>query len=476
MEPKLVRKICSDCKQPYTEELDYNKSSSDTCDGCFSRILQESISSLVAKQSELIPPIEKPIVANFKRAYNIFFKEKRAQRGTLADAIDLLKTVKGVEDLLEAADIVEQNGIRPEDIDIAIKMYESDPGTTNAYIQKAIIDLENIQQRRGIKASFLRIAQLPNKLYHSGPTGLEKLSPGMLGTGHTLEGDWAQKVYKTWPIFLSFNSGEYSGENYEINSSQLNSNLIVADLPSLVDSGMYIDEGSGWWEDGQEPEALKPYLKDGEIPFVKLLKLWPITSQITGSIAYLGEIALKSKTASFIKEAFSYSSTQINLPEDLSKKIIEWGDKFIPEEEIFNGDDGDYDLGREKRPHVTVKYGLHTVDSKEVEEIIKENGEVSISLGNVSIFEPEDKEYDVVKIDVNSEDLHKLNAKVSTLENSDTHPEYKPHVTIAYVKRGNGQKYIGVEVFKGLSFKSDKIDFSAKTEDGKDNKHTTLSL
>lgn len=294
--------------------------------------LQEAIDKIVEKKDKYAPPSDNSLLSRFKRsAYNIFVTEKKAQFSSLEGALQLLKAPKSVEDLMEAADIVELDNISPKDIDIAIQLYEADPGTAGAYIQKAIGDVEKELEQRRINSS------------------LKKL-------------------------------------------------------------------------------------------------------------------------------AFSYSSTQINLPEDIAKKVIEWGNANIPEEEIFSGDDGDYDLGREKRPHVTVKYGLHTVDAKEVEQIIAGNGEVLISLGNISIFEPEGKDYDVVKIDVKSDDLTSLNGKVSTLKNSDEHPVYKPHVTIAYVKKGEGQKYVGRQDFENISFNSDVLDFSAKTEDGKDNKHTMLKL
>jgi hypothetical protein len=37
---------------------------------------------------------------------------------------------------------------------------------------------------------------------------------------------------------------------------------------------------------------------------------------------------------------------------------------------------------------------------------------------------------DVLKVDIDSPDLHRLNGKIAeALPNTDTHPEYKPHAT-----------------------------------------------
>jgi 2'-5' RNA ligase len=37
--------------------------------------------------------------------------------------------------------------------------------------------------------------------------------------------------------------------------------------------------------------------------------------------------------------------------------------------------------------------------------------------------------------------LEEVNKRLSELPNSNQFPEYKPHITIAYVKKGLGQKY-----------------------------------
>ena len=92
-------------------------------------------------------------------------------------------------------------------------------------------------------------------------------------------------------------------------------------------------------------------------------------------------------------------------------------------------------------PHITVKYGLHTQDPKPVASVLKGSRPVRFKLGRTSLFSPEGKEYDVVKVDVESPDLQRLNAKLrAALKATDTFPTYKPHVTVAYVKRGLGQQ------------------------------------
>lgn len=135
------------------------------------------------------------------------------------------------------------------------------------------------------------------------------------------------------------------------------------------------------------------------------------------------------------EDSHEYSSTQFNLPEDIAGKMLALAEK-ISDDDLAEG-------GREDEPHVTVKYGLHTVKADDVERVVKDFGPVKIKLGKTSFFPAKDDGEDVVKIDVESEGLRRLNKLISEkLDCTDTHPEYVPHVTLAYVKAGKGEKYV----------------------------------
>lgn len=152
-------------------------------------------------------------------------------------------------------------------------------------------------------------------------------------------------------------------------------------------------------------------------------------------------------------EPHKFSSTQFNLPPWLARQVLALGrtiaDKDLAEE------------GREETPHITVKYGLHTQDADDVEGVLYGFAPTTVGLGEVSIFETE--EADVVKIDVMGMGLHRLNDLLSSeLECTDTHPEYRPHITLAYVKPGMGKRYAGHSHLTGLSVTLDKVTFSDK--------------
>ncbi len=124
--------------------------------------------------------------------------------------------------------------------------------------------------------------------------------------------------------------------------------------------------------------------------------------------------------------------------------------------------------GREASPHVTVLYGLHGDDPRQVKNALAGEKPAHATFAETSIFPSSEtgKNFDVVKVTVDSEDLHRLNQKLSSaLSHTDTHPAYHPHLTIAYVKPGKGAKYAGLTVLKGKTARFDHVLFS--DHDGK---------
>jgi DNA-directed RNA polymerase specialized sigma24 family protein/2'-5' RNA ligase len=148
-----------------------------------------------------------------------------------------------------------------------------------------------------------------------------------------------------------------------------------------------------------------------------------------------------------------YSSTQVNIPDPISQGVLQVGQK-IADEDLT-------EKGRETSPHITVKYGLHTEDVEEVRALLENEPPIRVKLGRTSVFGNEDA--DVVKIDVESPDLEALNRKIAdALPNTETHPDYIPHVTLGYVKPGTGEKYADMQDMAGESMVMQSIVFSGK--------------
>ncbi len=129
---------------------------------------------------------------------------------------------------------------------------------------------------------------------------------------------------------------------------------------------------------------------------------------------------------------------------DLHSKIEE-SDLYTEEE--------DRTYGLEDEPHCTLLYGLHeevTID--DIKEIVRQFQYDKLKLHNASLFE---NQYDVLKFDVGYTEegnnfLHACNDSLCKLPHTNSYPDYHPHMTIAYIKKGLGQKY--VDMFKGVEY------------------------
>ena len=120
------------------------------------------------------------------------------------------------------------------------------------------------------------------------------------------------------------------------------------------------------------------------------------------------------------------------IDEEYSKILNKFNHKLIPDEDLYiEGNE----FGREKECHVTIKYGFFPdLNELSLRYILKGQKTFMINLKSISIFENE--LFDVVKFDVESLTLTRLNKLASEYPNDDKYPEYHPHMTIAYVKKG----------------------------------------
>lgn len=86
---------------------------------------------------------------------------------------------------------------------------------------------------------------------------------------------WLDEIYGGQPVFLSV----YNSHFYKVHGNEVVLQVdvvglsLLADLPSLVDIGGYLEEAEVWWEEGAEPHNLSKYLdKHGAIKYRKLVK------------------------------------------------------------------------------------------------------------------------------------------------------------------------------------------------------------
>jgi len=158
------------------------------------------------------------------------------------------------------------------------------------------------------------------------------------------------------------------------------------------------------------------------------------------------------------KSNHNYSWVYIKLPLDIQKSISEFAKQI--ELDDINEEEG----GLESLPHVTVKYAIETTDVKDIKEILKGLKGGKVYLGKSTIFENDG--FDVVKIEVESDALNNIHNELNKLPHEDKYPKYSAHATIAYVKKGEGKKY--VNRFKlNKSFKIKEVYFGNLKKDFK---------
>lgn len=147
------------------------------------------------------------------------------------------------------------------------------------------------------------------------------------------------------------------------------------------------------------------------------------------------------KYIQFIKESsgYEYGCVMVEVPVKNWKEIT----SYIDPEDVYE-EEGDSTYGIQNNPHLTLLYPiLNNVKFEEVKSILDEivNKNINIKIDKIDTFENE--KFDVVKFNVeNNEYLNRIHELLKlNLPNEDKYDIYRPHITIAYLKRGTSKKY-----------------------------------
>lgn len=159
---------------------------------------------------------------------------------------------------------------------------------------------------------------------------------------------------------------------------------------------------------------------------------------------------------------YKFGNTQVNLPEGSeAHKAIRAMQSKIPNEHLA-GDGKDVD-----DPHVTVRYGVKSPGK--IKDYVGSQQPFEAKLGKTIAFPPSEHSDGASPIvaQVESKDLHRMNGEIKN--HGDFEPsnfkDYRPHVTVAYVKPEHAAKYTGMKDGEGKSFPVNSVSLSDR--DGK---------
>ena len=136
-------------------------------------------------------------------------------------------------------------------------------------------------------------------------------------------------------------------------------------------------------------------------------------------------------------KVYDYGCVMLKLP--VLANVWDEIQSFVNNEDIYNKDD----LGRENDPHITLLYGIHSdVSDETIIKTINEFNKEQIILNELECFEND--EYDVLIFKItNNKNLYLYNNILKQLPHTSSYPDYKPHCTISYLKKGTAKKYTG---------------------------------
>lgn len=154
-----------------------------------------------------------------------------------------------------------------------------------------------------------------------------------------------------------------------------------------------------------------------------------------------------------IYKPYLASSIQFDIPNNLAYKIFDWGDNNIDES---------YILTREDNPHLTILNGI--TDKNKLAHLwifLKLQKSFTIRLKDISIFY--NQNFNVVKINVESDELHKLQKNLkSNLLPYTKYEKYEPHITIAYTNLDYKPK--NTSFFENIEISVEKLSLYSKNK------------
>lgn len=148
------------------------------------------------------------------------------------------------------------------------------------------------------------------------------------------------------------------------------------------------------------------------------------------------------------KDTTQYGCLMVYLDEAIANKRHKYISDNIPDNVL-------YEIEMDSTPaHITVLYGFHDdeVTIEEITEFVNMTVKRNIEARLLKISRFDSADYDVLKVDVSSYDLEQLNGQLRNYFDGRVtiqFPNYHPHMTLAYLKKGALPHLNGDITFEG---------------------------
>lgn len=142
-------------------------------------------------------------------------------------------------------------------------------------------------------------------------------------------------------------------------------------------------------------------------------------------------------------QAKDYGCLMLDMPKEKDTLIKHFVEETIDKDNLYYSKEFDYVQGIPKNFHITVKFGLYEMDESKLKDFYKP---IVIEFGPIIKFKQ--LEYDVLVVELISDDLMNLNKEICKNFKNYTTFEYKPHMTLAYVKQGAHDDLVGKYIFE----------------------------
>ena len=158
------------------------------------------------------------------------------------------------------------------------------------------------------------------------------------------------------------------------------------------------------------------------------------------------------------EQKFKKGSTQTDIPaESEAAKSLEAARQRISDADLAGKGK---DVGGN---HVTVRYGIEGDDTGGIRDYLRSQRPFDALLGKTEKFKPTEQSEGaaVIQAPIDAPELHRINEELAK-HGQFMKPtfDYKPHATVAYVKPEAADRYVGMDVTEGKTFRVDSVTIS----------------